>query len=95
MAEAKREMAQDMEGFMEGSRPLPEGVAGSMHVDQKPTGGSDNLSLNYVCLMDCFANIAVLSQNVHKSGKTVKNLLEQYASSADIIFIQEATFPLI
>ena len=33
MAEAKREMAQDMEGFMEGSRPLLEGVAGSMHAD--------------------------------------------------------------
>ena len=45
--------------------------------------------------MDCFANIAVLSQNVHKSRKTVKNLLEQYASAADIIFIQEAPFPHI
>ena len=42
--------------------------------------------------MDCFANITVLSQNVHKSGKTVKNLLEQYANAADILFIQEAPF---
>ena len=33
MAKVKREMAQDMEGFMEGGRPLPEGIAGSMHVD--------------------------------------------------------------
>ena len=45
--------------------------------------------------MDCFANIIVLSQNIHKSGKTVKNLLEQYASAADILFIQEALFPHI
>ena len=43
--------------------------------------------------MDCFANITVLSQNVHnKSGKTVNNLLEQYANGADILFIQEAPF---
>ena len=45
--------------------------------------------------MDCFTNIIVLSQNVHKSGKTVKNLLEQYANAADILFIQEALFPHI
>ena len=45
--------------------------------------------------MDCFTNIVVLSQNVHKSRKTVKNLLKQYANAADIIFIQEAIFPLI
>ena len=42
--------------------------------------------------MDCFANITALSQNVHKSGKTVNNLLEQYANGADILFIQEAPF---
>ena len=48
MAEAKREMAEDMEGFMEGGRPFPEGVTGSMHADHKPTGGSDNLSLIYI-----------------------------------------------
>ena len=45
--------------------------------------------------MDCFSNIIVLTQNVHKSGKTVKNLLEQYANAADILFIQEAPFPHI
>ena len=48
MAEAKREMAQDMEGFMEGGRPLPEGVAGSMHADHRPTRGPDDLSLSYI-----------------------------------------------
>ena len=48
MAEAKREMEEDMEGFMEGGRPLPEGVAGSMHADQKPTGGVDDLFLSYI-----------------------------------------------
>ena len=48
MAEAKREMEENMEGFMEGGRPLPEGVAGSMHTDQKPSGGSDELSLSYI-----------------------------------------------
>ena len=45
--------------------------------------------------MDCFANIIVMSQNVHKSGKTVNNLLEQYANGADILFIQEAPFCFI
>ena len=45
--------------------------------------------------MDCFANITIMSQNVHKSGKTVHNLLEQYANGADILFIQEAPFRLI
>ena len=45
--------------------------------------------------MDCFANITVMSQNVHKSRKTVHNLLEQYANGADILFIQEAPFCLI
>ena len=45
--------------------------------------------------MDCFANITVLSQNVHKSGKTVQNLLEQYANAADILLIQEAPFRYI
>ena len=48
MAEAKKEMEEDMEGFMEGGRSLPEGVAGSMHADQKPTGGVDGLSLSYI-----------------------------------------------
>ena len=48
MAEVKREMREDMEGFMEGGRPLPEGVAGSMHADRKPSGGSDELSLSYI-----------------------------------------------
>ena len=45
--------------------------------------------------MDCFANIKILSQNVHKNGKTVHNLLEQYANGTDILFIQEAPFCLI
>ena len=45
--------------------------------------------------MDCFANITIMSQNVHKSGKTVHNLLEQYANGSDILFIQEAPFRLI
>ena len=48
MAEAKAEMVEDMEGFMEGGRPLPEGVAESMHADRKPSGGSDELSLSYI-----------------------------------------------
>ena len=48
MAEAKREMEEDMEDFMEGGRPLLEGMAGSMHADQKPTGGVDDLSLSYI-----------------------------------------------
>ena len=48
MAEAKAEMVEDMEGFMEGGRPLPEGIAESMHADRKPSGGSDELSLSYI-----------------------------------------------
>ena len=48
MAEAKAEMREDMEGFMEGGRPLPEGIARSMHADRKPSGGSDELSLSYI-----------------------------------------------
>ena len=48
MAEAKAEMVEDMEGFMEGGRPLLEGIAASMHADHKPSGGSDELSLSYI-----------------------------------------------
>lgn len=42
--------------------------------------------------MDSFANLTILSQNVHKSGKTTKNLLEQHANSCDILFTQESFF---
>lgn len=42
--------------------------------------------------MDSFANLTILSQNVHKSGKATKNLLEQHANSCDILFTQEAFF---
>ena len=45
--------------------------------------------------MNCFTNIKIMSQNVHKSGKTVHNLLEQYSNGTDILFIQEAPFCLI
>jgi hypothetical protein len=46
-------------------------------------------------MMDCIDNLSFLCQNVHKSGKTMKSLLEQHANSYDIIFTQETPFSFV
>ena len=43
-------------------------------------------------MVDMIGNLSFLCQNIHKSRKVTHDLLEQYADSADIIFIQEAYF---
>ena len=43
-------------------------------------------------MIDTLNDKVFVFQNVHKSGQTMKNLLEQFADSADFIFMQEALF---
>ena len=43
-------------------------------------------------MIDTLNNKVFVFQNIHKSSQTIKNLLEQFADSADFIFIQEALF---
>ena len=43
-------------------------------------------------MIDMLNNKVFVFQNVHKSSQTMKNLLEQFADSADFIFMQEALF---
>ena len=43
-------------------------------------------------MIDTLNDKVFVFQNVHKSGQTMKHLLEQFADSADFIFMQEALF---
>ena len=43
-------------------------------------------------MIDTLNNKVFVFQNIHKSAQTMKNLLEQFADSADFMFMQEALF---
>jgi hypothetical protein len=42
--------------------------------------------------MNLFTNLNIMSQNVHKGGIHVQNILDQYSNGYDILLLQEAPF---